>query len=187
MKKRSSWDFSSYEHRVEIFTNEKGGQIRVDHLQKGNSLSGYLKFINTDDRMFVSGDFGDWSFARPFIPTKDGSVSEIYWLEKMHTYSTQVVSEFDPDTAREEIEHIRKEETDEFNNGVGYEEDDYNELMSFLDELEHNSDDELDYLFTAYRGDTPDCYDAEDLPEGTRTNPRVLIIFDAFEEICSRM
>lgn len=83
-EKRTDIDFSQHKHRIEIFSNsETGHEIRVDHLQVGNSNYNYVQFINTDRILTVTGDYGNWTFCRPFVPSKDGYVSDLYWIEKL--------------------------------------------------------------------------------------------------------
>jgi len=43
------------------------------HFQVGDSSTNYIQFINTDRVLTVTGDFGNWVFCRPFVPSPDGS------------------------------------------------------------------------------------------------------------------
>lgn len=181
MKKRTNWDFSKHAHTVEIFKSEKGNKIRVDHLRKGNENCGYIKFINDERGLSVYGDFGNWIFCRPFHPSKDGFVSDMYWNEKLKIGSSQDHAKFDSEeTAKELIELIdgRLEEQ-------GYQDDDLIKCKDWLRHLHTFVDDELEYTHEAFRGDNPTEMDYENIPFCKKGSYQLQIIFDGFDYICS--
>ena len=43
----------------------------------------HTKLTRFEDKLIITGDYYNWIFCRPFTPDKDGSVSEMYWIEKL--------------------------------------------------------------------------------------------------------
>lgn len=182
-KKRNEFvDFSKHNHRVEIFNSETN-EIRIDHFQINNSRMEYIQFINTDNNLFVSGDYGNWVFSRPFIPSKDGYVCDHYWLEKLKIGSYQSPYKYDPDGTAEEIRELIKHGLEEY----GFEGERLKTIKEWFSDLLDYVDDELSYTYHAYRGyDAPDI-DLELVPMCKDLSAQLLIIFDAFDEICDRL
>jgi len=182
-KQRSNWDFSNHTHRIEMFQSDDDNVIRVDHFQEGNSRMGYIKFVNDSEGLSVFGDFGNWIFNRPFLPSPDGYVSDGYWYEKLRISSSQTHSRYDSEATAEELkEHI--------NGGLeewGYEGYELEKAKEWFKTLLYHSDDELDYTYEAYRGENPTQMDYEDIPFCKRGSVQLDIIFDAFDEICKRL
>lgn len=183
MKKRTDYDFSKHTHKIEIFKSKEGNEIRVDHFRKGNSNIGYVKFVNDSRGLSVFGDFGNWIFCRPFDPSKDGFVSDGYWNEKLKISSSQDHAKFDSEETAKELKEL-------INGGLedwGYK--DYALLKSkeWLTHLLSLVDDELEYTYEAFRGDNPTNMDYENIPFCKKGSIQLQIIFDAFDEICSRL
>lgn len=185
MKNRTGIDFSKHTHRVEIFKSEEGNEIRIDHFQVGKSYMEYIKFINTDNNLFVSGDFGCWTFERPFIPSeKFNNVSDYYWLEKLKIATGQKIELYDSEKTAKLIEELIETGLEDY----GYEGDQLAELKEWYRDLLTYVDDEHEYVYHAYRDySRPNYIDHEDIPFGTRLPIHLEIIFDAFEEICERL
>jgi len=182
MEKRTSWDFSEYTHRVEVFKSEEGNEIRVDHLQNGDSSVGYVKFVNDSRGLSVFGDFGNWIFCRPFHPSPDGFVSFGYWNEKLKTYSCQDHAKYDSDRTLEEIKDLINGGLEE----IGLTGDELEKGVESLKCLSEYVDDEIEYLYHAYRG-FPNNLDYEYIPYVKTASYRLLVVFDAFDEICKRL
>lgn len=183
MSKRTTFDFSNHTHRVEIFTSREGNEIRVDHLREGASRMGYVKFVNDNQGLSVFGDFGNWIFCRPFHPSEGGRVSDRYWDEKLSIASCQECEKFDSDATRREL-------TELINGGLegwGYEEKDLGKAKEWLTELLDYVDDELEYTYEAFRGENPTEMDFENIPFRKKRLSSLEVVYDAFEEICSRM
>ena len=185
MKNRTGVDFSKNAHRVEIFKSEEGNEIRIDHFQVGNSYMEYIKFMNTDNNLFVSGDFGCWTFERPFIPSeKFNNVSDYYWLEKLQIATGQKIEQYDSEKTAKLIEELIETGLEDY----GYEGEELAELKEWYKELLTYVDDEYEYVYHAYRDySRPNCLEHENIPFGTRLPIHLEIIFDAFEEICERL
>jgi len=181
--KRTTWDFSESTHRVEIFKSEKGNEIRVDHLQKGNSSMGYVKFVNDSMGLTVFGDFGNWIFCRPFHPSADGYVSDMYWQEKLKISSSQEYARYDSEATAKELQ----EQIDHGLEDYGYSGGDLIKAKEWFQHLLEHSDDELEYTYEAYRGENPTEIDYEYIPFCKEESYQLKIIFDAFDEICSRL
>lgn len=180
MKKRTNWDFSEYSHRVEIFKSESGKEIRVDHLQKDSSRIGYVKFVNDSEGLSVFGDFGNWVFCRPFHPSADGFVSEMYWIEKLNMHSCQDPYDYDCDSTREDIEDLVSFELEE----NGFKGEKLEQAKSYLNDLLDYVDDPIEYKYHAFRYSMPSFFDCEDIPFVQKYKPQLEIVFDAFEHIC---
>lgn len=182
-KKMSDWDFSEQAHTVETFTSDKGNTVRIDHLRKGNSHYGYVRFVNDDYELSVYGDFGNWIFNRPFIPSKGGFVSVGYWNEKLHHSSSQDHAKYNGDETAKEIQELINSGLEEY----GYEGEELEKLKEWYTDLLMYTDDELDYTYNAYRGYDSPVDDMDCIPLVKDGSYQLLIIFDAFNEICSRM
>lgn len=183
--KRTEYDFSKHTHRTEIFKSEEGNEIRVDHLQKGNSRMGYIKFVNNSEGLSVYGDFGNWIFYRPFHPSANGFVSDMYWLEKLRIASEQRWDR--PDNL--DFDYIQKELKEGINGGLedyGYEGSELDTMIEFYKDLLDYTDDPLEYLYNGYRN-MPSCTDYESIPIAYKMPVWLEIVFDAFDEICSRL
>lgn len=184
MSKRTHINFSKHEHRREIFKSEDGNEIIVDHLQIGRSRCGYFKFINSNDNLSVTGDYGNWIFCRPFVPHPEESVSEGYWCEKLSIYSIQEPYEYDADATRKSINKFIESGLEDY----GYEDEELEEIKEWFTELLDCVDSEHEYLNkTVYNYDGPRSLDVDYIPHDKTMKPRLNYIFDAFEEICNRL
>lgn len=182
MGKRTSWDFSEYTHKVEIFKSEEGNEIRVDHLRKGESNIGYVKFVNDGRGLSVFGDFGNWIFCRPFHPSPDGFVSDGYWNEKLKMYSSQDHATYDPERTEEEIQELIDNGLEEY----GYSGEVLESLKDKLNDLLCYVDDEIEYKYHVFR-DPHLTLDYDMIPFVRTGSKKLEIVFDAFDEICERL
>lgn len=181
-KKMTDWDFSEHTHTVEIFTSKNGNSIRIDHLRKGKSNCGYVRFVNDDYGLSVFGDFGNWVFNRPFIPSKDGYVCTGYWNEKLKASSSQDHEKYDSKETEREIEELINRGLEDY----GYEGEELEKLKEWYSDLLEYTENEIEYMYHAfYSGDSPD--DFESIPCARKYSYQLLIIFDAFNEICNRI
>lgn len=180
-KKMSDWDFSKHTHTIEEFKSEQGNTVRIDHLREGNSNMGYVRFVNDDYGLSVYGDFGNWIFCRPFVPSKDGYVSVMYWNEKLHISSKQDHARYDSKETEKELKLLIEE--------IHKNKDDYTkpeEEIEFYTKLIECVDDELEYTYNAFRN-YPSWIDPECIPFEKKGSYQLLIVFDAFNEICNRL
>jgi len=180
-KKRTNIDFSK--HELDIFTSDNA---KIYKLQIDTSCEYKIVFINSNGICAVTGDFRNWVFCREFHPSKDGYVSDDYWLEKLHSHSSQSGTEFDYELTekalKEEIKVIKENKDD-------YDKDEYKEMLDYyqncLDYVEGQESEEK-YRQEAYK--IPNFLDFEDAViycESTKIYLKY--VFDAFEEICKRM
>ncbi len=182
--KRTKIDFSKHKHRIDIYKNEMNDEIRIDHFQINDSYMEYIQFINTKQVLTVTGDFGNWVFCRPFIPSEKGSVDDSYWLEKLQISSGQEFNKLDVKANQTQIEHLIKKDLEDY----GYEDEELKEAKSWFKELLEKSDDELEYLHYAFKDyNIPRFLDRGLIPTYKEIPTRLLIIFDAFDEICKRI
>ena len=100
-EKRTEIDFSKH-----VLTVNKQEGLLVHTLAKPNTYVQSFVFINTNDIMAVTGDYGNWIFCREFHPSKDGYVSDTYWVEKLRIGSCQEPSNFDSQTAQEQVTEL---------------------------------------------------------------------------------
>lgn len=173
--RRTDVNWSRHEHSTKIF---KCGdeEIRVDILKRPDTICGMVKFTNTSDTLTVSGDYGNWVFCRPFHPSKNGYVSDHYWVEKLKICSQQRFdNEIDFKETIKEINNLREECSSE-------------EEILWLDELESicANEDFVEYLHKAFR-EYPKDFEHEYIPIAYKTPVWLPIIFDAFNEMCCRI
>ena len=177
-KKRTGIDFSKHEV---VVTKEEG--LLIHHIRKPGSVVHNIKFINTNDIMAVTGDFGNWIFCREFHPSEKSTVSDGYWLGKLRMSSTQEPAVYDSETASKQVQDIidywREDRTeDELS-------EDY-DILEWLDELLESTDDG-EGVFIAKLLDCPRGFESEDLPTGRKINRWLECVFDGFDEICNRI
>jgi len=179
IKNRTGVDFSKHE----LIVTEQDGLLihRLKHPEYSHMNS--VKFINTNDIMAVTGDYGNWIFCREFHPSAGGGVSDGYWLEKLSIASSQDGREFDSERTREEIQRGIDGELEEYGySGENLEEakEYYEYLLSYVDESQRY------YESKAYM-EMPSFFDSESIPYVKKTKIWLQIVFDAFDEICERM
>ncbi|MFW6226371.1 MAG: hypothetical protein ACOC3V_05390 [bacterium] len=181
--KRTSIDFSKHSHRVEIYKcGEK--EIRIDHLQIDTSRTNYIQFINTDEICSVTGDFGNWIFCRPFIPSSNEGVTDSYWIEKLNTRSEQNLDKLDMAAISKRIEELLDGDLDK----MGFDEDEIDDVKSWYEDLLEETHDEYSYIAKAWRDySRPSTIEDEDVPHITVVPIWLKIVFDGFEEICKRI
>lgn len=181
-KNRTGIDFGKHEHRVEIFKSEKS-EIQIDHFQVGNSRMNYIQFINTNEILTVTGDFGNWVFCRPFVPSEDGYVSDPYWLEKLKIASKQDPGRYDSEATAKEIQELINKGLEDY----GYKGEELKEMKEWYTDLLSYTDNEHEYVYHAYYESSPKNIDNESIPFCKSVDNWLLIIFDAFDEICKRL
>ena len=167
-EKRTDVDWSKH-----VLT-ETHGETLIHRLCIPGTVSQSLTFINTQGVMAVTGDYGNWIFCREFHPSPDGSVSDMYWLGKLRNSSCQDPSEFDSDEVKRQVKELKE------NHELSAEE------IEWLDSLESAADDG-EYAFIAEAMNHPGNFDTEMIPNGKVTQWWLLVVFDAFDEICRRL
>jgi hypothetical protein len=171
---RSNVDFSKHA----LTPIMKDGETHlIFKFAEPNSYQYAITFINSCNILAVTGDCGNWIFCRSFVPSKDGSVSDGYWLEKLKIASTQVPTNYSEDDTREQI----KEMLDDEDNDLDEEDKEYLENL-----LDYTGDGEMRYLCYAH-DNLPSGRDHEFVPYRKVLNPMLAVVFDAFDEICRRM
>jgi hypothetical protein len=168
-KKRTDVDFSQHK----LVNNEYKMFGDIWSLKLDNTQNNFIKFINIDGLMVVTGDRGNWIFNREFKPDPVGYVSDGYWVEKLMTSSCQNPYIFDGGVAREQITDLIKDNDYKTNMNLDkwlndLLECDVSELKSKIEENPENLDFEL-------------------LPDGKKLRYDLLVVFDAFDEICDRL
>ena len=202
---RTSVDWSDH-----VLTTSKEGDTLIHTIKKPDTVWDMVTFINTNNIMVVTGDYSNWMFCREFPPSPAGRVSEGNWIEKLQIGSTQVSDDYDAETTQKFIkEHLfeliddhgyeweSSLNSEELINGLlaqrwadDFIEDSFDEIDDQLEkyllyyaECYRQSDDEYDYIIAMreYPGDH------EDIIMGKKTKHHLLVVFDAFEEICRRL
>jgi len=168
-KNRTNTNFDKH-----VLTEVKTDEVYIIKLAKPDTRCGAITFINSNDILAVTGDYGNWIFCREFHPSAEGYVSDGYWCEKLQIASTQKPTDFDADETRKEIEEMLQEED--------LDEEDKEYLG---DLLEHLYDGEERYLVYAH-DHLPPNRDHEYVPVQKKLNPWLEVIFDAFDEVCRR-
>lgn len=174
MKKRTSIDFSKHELKI---TQLDG--ILIHEFKKPNTRNCMLVFINTCGVMTVTGDFGNWVFCREFHPSADDEIgsSSGYFDEKLEISSVQKSHKYDADETLKRI--VEFKET--FDDAYGREMDE--EEMDWIEQLEHNVDDEYEYIYLAYR-EKPSSIDYVSVPIGNKRHFWLDAVYDGFDTIC---
>ena len=147
----------------------------VHWLKKPNTICGNVKFINIKgDVLVVVGDYGNWVFVGNFTRQKMGMFVIDIGLKKLKNSSTQNPYTFDPEEAKSEIDDLLKEH--EWSH----------EEIEFLNSLRQASDlTEGEFVAACYN--YPPGFDTEMMPTGKVYDHSLLVVFDAFEEICKRL
>ena len=165
-------DWSKHE-LIEIQTNE----MSIHHLKKPDTIEQNVKFINTNNILAVTGDYGNWIFCREFHPSKDGYVSPYYWIEKLEIYSTQTGTEYSAEETEKAIEEFESDYDSEYVN---------DEFEDWIERLKESVHDEIEYTQIAYR-EHPNDIDVESIPFEKEIKVWLRCVFDAFNEICKRI
>jgi hypothetical protein len=173
--KRSGIDFSDF--HVEVVQEE---ETLIHKVRKSDHKYWHaVTFINTQEKMFVTGDYGELIFSRDFHPSASGQVSDGYWLEKMRTGTSQVISNYDSEETRKGLQDWLDNTDDPLDN----------EEREFIEDLLDYVEDEVEYTYKAYRnyscvGRFNEC---ENIPFCKSVATWVNIIFDYFEFVCWKM
>ena len=165
---RTNTDFSKH-----VLTETKREDLLVHTLAKSGTTMDSLTFINTNDIMAVTGNYGNWIFCREFHPSGSGKVSDTYWIEKLQLASSQDPYDFDGKKAKEEIEELLQDPDKSLT-------DKEKEWLNELSEATDGS--EFEYIAVAMN--YPSSFLSEMIPKGKITKYWLLVVFDAFEEIC---
>jgi hypothetical protein len=126
--------------------------------------------------MAVTGDYGNWIFCREFHPSAKGRVDEHYWIEKLQLASSQDPYDFDGKKAKEEIEELLKDTDKSLSK----------EEKEWLQEL-WDATDGSEFEYIAKVMDYPANFPSEMIPKGKIIKYWLLVVFDAFEEVCRRI
>lgn len=176
-KKKTNWDFSKYD-----LTISKSSNCKIYTIHDGGASCGKVVFINANGIMAVTGDFYNWIFCREFHPSKEGYVSEHYWCEKLQIASGQTAYIYDSKETDEELNRMINIGCEEH----GFEGDQLKEMKEYYEDCIMYSDNEEEYNVFAYNN-LPDFVDYESIIKVEVIKKQLLIIFDAFNEICSRL
>src|SRR4030042_6319497 len=169
--KRTDVDFSQHELLIEENKNNGMLNMTIHYLKKPNTITDSVKFINTNDVLAVTGDYGNWIFCREFVPSANGKASGGYWAEKLSIASTQNAYKFSEEVAKSEIDELLKE----------HELSD--EEKEWLDELREEAD-QGEYAYIAKAMDRPYTFETELIPKGKEMDFWFKVVLDAFDEIC---
>jgi hypothetical protein len=176
--KRTGIDFSKH-----VLTEKHygDGDVSIYTFKIPGTVCHSVNFINACGVLTVNGDFGNWVFCREFHPSADGYVSDNYWVGKLKNSSSQKPGHYDSETTekelREEIKRLEEEKED-------YSKENYEEYKDYLETCLRDVDDELEYTYQAYRNQ-PGFMDYESVIFCKSLDEWLLIIFDAFDAICS--
>lgn len=167
--KRTSVDFNEHE-----LLTTKTEHLTTYHLKKPGTVIQNIKFINTSGLLIVTGDYGNWVFCREFHPSTDSYASDAYWIEKLKHSSTQDPYIFSSEAAEKQIQDLKK------NHELSDEE------KEWLNNLERSAR-MGEYSYIAKAMNHPSSFPSEMIPKGKILTSWLLIIFDAYDEICSRL
>lgn len=168
--KRTNLEFEKHE----LFVTNRDGLL-VHHLKKPNTDCDNVKFVNTNGIMAVTGDYGNWIFCREFHPSNNDKVSDQYWIGQLTYASTQKPYEFSKDETRAQIEALLSEED--------LEDDEIEYLQGCLEKVDEGG---FDYEHYAHRENVGRFQDHESVPLVEKPKHLLLVVFDAWEEVCRR-
>ena len=181
---RTGSNFEKHVHTVEIFRSEQGNEIQIDHFGKPGSRQGYICFTNSKEGCSITGDYGNWICSRYLYPSAEGHILDSYIGEKFRYKSTQQLSKYDPEETTKEIQEKINGGLEEY----GYEGEDLQKAIEWYTNLLSYVDDEIEYTYQAYRDCyKPDFIDYDEIPFAKEPNIQLMIIFDAFDEMCRRL
>ena len=182
MKKRTNWDFKDYVHTVTIYKSDYGKEVRIDEFREPGTMCGYIRFINDVFGMSVYGDFGNWIFNRQFVPSKNGAVSDDYWIGKLMHSSHQKAYRYDATETRKRLEEGIKYQLED----DGYEGDELDIMKEYYNDLFLYVDNPIEYECHSYDL-LPRCGDVDHIPYEKELDYQIQIVFDAFDEMCKRL
>jgi hypothetical protein len=176
--RRTKVNFSGY-----ILSITRTDLIDIYDLNRDGAMIGRVKFSVMKDVTVVTGDFGNWMFSRPFVPEKDGYVSDGYWIEKLEMSSTQKGKDYSSKETEKELRRGIRSGLKEY----GYEGEKLKQAKQFYKNALCYVDSKKEYEDYAYSDEKPKFMDYEDIPFVETTKYWLNVVFDAFEEICRRM
>jgi hypothetical protein len=158
-------------HELKIVNNEFIQQFELKIL---DSITHRVCFTNVDNRMLVTGDFGNWVCSRRFYPTDDLFIG--YFKEKFQYLSTQTFSEFDGKETYLEIQRLLTEEEDLTIDEIEY-----------LENISTEVYDEISYKYHAYITNVGRFEEYGNIPYVREENFWFNYIHQAFCEIGKRL
>lgn len=170
-EKRTEVNFDKHE-----LTIIDSPEVLIHIFAKPDTFCGSIRFINTQNILAVTGDYGNWIFCREFHPSADGFVSDSYWCEKLRISSTQKPTDYDPEGTRKEIEERLKDEDEDLSE----------EEKTYLEDLLYQVDEREERYLVYAHDNLPSNRDHEFVPYIKKLNLWLEVIFDAFDEICQR-
>jgi hypothetical protein len=181
--KRTEMDWSKHELII-----KEDEFTKIFMLKKPDTVTYRVIFINTfapsgDSILTVTGDFGNWVFCRPFVPSNEGYVEDHYWVEKLKIHSCQVPGSYDSEETYKEINEYYNSKLEDKGS---YSKEEWGELEEWITRIKRYSDDELEYTYNVYR-EKPIFIDYEDIPFCKKISVQLDYIFDAFDEMCRRL
>lgn len=173
---RTKIDFSGH-----VLKETKYDGVLIHEFKIPGTVRNGFTFINSNDAMAVTGDFGNWIFCREFHPSADAEkISDSYWNEKLRMKSQQTAGEFDTESTIEAIEEFKKNFEEDHDREMSEDE------LSWIEDLEQHVFDKIEYEYYAYR-EKPSSIEYEDVPYGKVEHRHLLAVYDAFEAICAYM
>lgn len=146
-------------------------EVTIYNFKRPNSIIFSVNVVTYKGTTSISGDLGNWIFAREFHPVKGEKISRSYYDEKLQMKSTQKTEEYSEKKATEEIEYLKEEYSDN------------DEVLDFLEELEELVYDKNELYNYSYM-ETPPCLDYEELPTGKVRIERLNLLYDAMDRMC---
>lgn len=181
-KKRTDVDFSKHIIKESHFKCDiTGHNSDIWEIKLPQTMWNRVIFINSCGVLTVDGDYGRYAFCREFHPSEDGHVSDSYWSEKLRIGNDLVWDNYDSEETEKQLQELIDSGLEEY----GFRGEELKKLKNQLSDLLLYVDDRIGYKYHAFRGDIDLEYEC--IPYVKEHNVRLNIIFDAFEEICSRI
>lgn len=160
-------------------TVERHGDIVVYTFKQLDTINYQTVWIVGKGVTTVTGDLGNWVFCKEFHPCKNQVVSRGYLDEKLEIYSVQESKVFDTEATLKAIQQFKDDFEDNY--GEMNEEDE-----EWIEQLDNHVFDKIEYEEVAFR-QKPGYIDYEDVPYGRIRQPRLELVYDAFEEMCKQV
>ena len=155
-------------------------KLRIHQLKLKDSNNLKVKITNFDGICTITGDLGNYIVCREFIPKPNGYISDYYFIEKLEYCSTQKGLEFDSEDQEEKLKEWQSELLEDVTD-----EDKIEEIKEQFESLfaACQTDSQWEFESEIYNSDL----DFSEFETEKKIKMWLLMIFDAFEEICNRL
>lgn len=182
MEKLSKLDLSSWELSTKkIQTGEDDNNFYMDFILKSpnKNFNEIIRIRTLPEVTLFTGDWGSLVLDYHLNPQKI-TLTEGNAFSKIEYGLKEAWQEFDGDATAEQLKETIKELDDWYSS-----QSDIDKYTEILKDLIGYTDDPVDYVYHAFRGDLD--WDSEDIPYVTKPKNSFKIYIDAFNEVHKRL